>query len=53
MIILITFKDEKSGLLCVSHGYNVGTDETVTLPQYPLSSFSYRFDSEVMEYILN
>ena len=54
MIILITYFDEETNTKMVSHGYNVTTDELVTLPCVPLFYFhDAKFDSEAGEYILN
>jgi hypothetical protein len=52
MIILITYRDKKSGLDIVSNGYDVNTDQIVILPQQPLTSFDVFYNSEMGEWVL-
>lgn len=55
MIIIVTYKDPKSGLIYVSHGVEVGTDHHVQLPNVPLQELKIiglKFDQEIGEYII-
>ncbi len=55
MIIVITYKDPKSGLIYVSHGLEVETDHHVPLPNVPLQDLrvdGLKFDQEIGEYII-
>jgi len=52
MIILVTYKDPKTGVLCADYGYNIDTGKTIVLPQIPIFYFNHRFDKDIGEYIL-
>lgn len=52
MIIIITYKDKKTGLITVSHGYDLETDKIIPMPQIPLSQINVKYNTQIGEYIL-
>lgn len=55
MIILITYKDEKTGRIHVSHGIDSNTDRLVTLPNDSLETFrkhGLEFNEQLGEYTI-
>ena len=56
MIVLITFKDEKTNQLWVSHGVNLDSDSgmnIVILPMMPLFYYDEaKYNTDLMEYVL-
>jgi hypothetical protein len=55
MIIVVTYKNPKSGLIYVSHGVEVETDHHVPLPNVPLQDLKIiglKFDQEIGEYTI-
>ena len=54
MIVLSTYKDKETNIVCVSHGIEMesGLYNIIILPNIPLFNFDYYFDTELQEYVL-
>lgn len=55
MIVIITYKDPKTGLIYVSHGIDTETDQHVTLPNEPIENFrrhGLEFNATLGEYTI-
>ena len=53
MILLITFKHEKTNEIWVSHGIDLDNDNIVILPEMRLSLYDEaKYDCDLMEYVI-
>ena len=53
MILLITFRDEKTNEIWVSHGIDLDSDNIVILPEMRLSLYDKaKYDCHLMDYVI-
>lgn len=53
MILLITFRHEKTKEIWVSHGIDLDNDKIVILPQMPLFYYDKaKYDCDLAEYVI-